>query len=254
MRVDTKISSSKYHLHMPPAALWKDFAYAARTLKNSPVFAATAIVTIALGIGASTAIFSVTNAVLLRKLPYKDPDRIVVAARDDLKRGLRDYPLSTPDFLDLRNGSSDVFESLDAIESATANFAAATADGSMEHVTGANVTPGFLRSLGARIAVGRNFEEPDGQWIASASSSSRVPTAAILSYEYWRRRYGGDRSIVGKPILNGSVIAVGVLEPPFELLFPPELGMEGRPIFGSSSAFATMSRTGSTAIFACSDG
>jgi putative ABC transport system permease protein len=216
---------------MPVAALWKDLTYAARALKNSPIFAATAVVTIGLGIGASTAIFSVTNAVLLRKLPYKDPERIVVVARDDSKRGVRDFPLTTPDFLDLRNGSRGFFEDVDAIETATANFVVPGADGAPEHVTGATVTAGFLRLLGARIAVGRNFEDADGAWVASGAAAARVPTAAILSYEYWQRRYGGDRPIAGKPILNGTVIVVGVLEPGFELLFPPEIGLERAPDF-----------------------
>jgi putative ABC transport system permease protein len=216
---------------MTGAALWKDLAYAARALRNSPVFAATAVVTIGLGMGASTAIFSVTKAVLLRKLLYQNPDRIVAAIRDDSKRGLRDFPLTTPDFLDLRNGSKDFFEDLDAIETSTANFVVPGADGAPEHVTGASVTTGFLRLLGAKIAVGRNFEDADGAWITSSTTGARVPTAAILSYEYWQRRYGGDRSIAGKPILNGSVIVAGVLEPGFELLFPPELGLERTPDF-----------------------
>jgi putative ABC transport system permease protein len=88
--------------------LLRDLAYALRTLRKSPVFAATAIVTIALGIGASTAIFSVTNAVLLRSLPYKNPYRLVFALSDMRKRNVKDFPFSNADFLDLRNGSTAV--------------------------------------------------------------------------------------------------------------------------------------------------
>ncbi len=83
-----------------------DFKYATRTLAKSPVFAATAIVTIALGIGASTAIFSVANAVLLRPLPYKNPERLFFAISDMRKRNVKDFPLSEADFIDLRTGGA----------------------------------------------------------------------------------------------------------------------------------------------------
>src|ERR1700692_4325444 len=95
--------------------LFRDFTYAARTLRKSPVFAATAIVTIALGIGASTAIFSVTNAVLLRPLPYRNPDRLAYAIADMRKRNVKDFFFSNADFLDMRNGSASVFEDVAAV-------------------------------------------------------------------------------------------------------------------------------------------
>ena len=82
-----------------------DLIVAARVLRKSPIFVLTAVLTIALGIGASTAIFSVTNAVLLRPLPYRDPDRLVVACSDLRKRNVRDFPLSNANFIDLRDGT-----------------------------------------------------------------------------------------------------------------------------------------------------
>ena len=106
--------------------LLRDFTYAARTLAKSPVFAATAIVTIALGIGASTAIFSVTNAVLLRPLPYKNPDRLAFAISDMRKRNVKDFPLSNANFLDLRNGTAGVFEELGAVNTGRAKIGRAS--------------------------------------------------------------------------------------------------------------------------------
>src|SRR4029078_12998070 len=92
-----------------------DFSYAFRTLRKSPIFTITVVVTIALAIGASTAIFSVTNGVLLRQLPYKDPERIVLACSDMQKRNVKDFPLSNVDFLDLRNGANKAFEDFAAV-------------------------------------------------------------------------------------------------------------------------------------------
>src|SRR5580658_10886183 len=91
---------------------FRDLAVAARVLRNSPVFALTAALTIALGVGASTAIFSVTNAVLLRPLPYHHPDRLAVACTDMRKRNVRDFPFSNANFIDLRDGTKSAFEDL----------------------------------------------------------------------------------------------------------------------------------------------
>src|SRR5271165_3775197 len=88
----------------------RDLAFAGRTLRKSPVFALTAAITIALGIGASTAIFSVTNAVLLRPLPYKNPDRLVIVCGDLRKRNVKDFPFSNAEYFDLREAAKSTFE------------------------------------------------------------------------------------------------------------------------------------------------
>src|SRR5580658_7985337 len=93
----------------------KDLLHAARGLWQSPVFALTAILTIALGIAAATAIFSVTDAVLLRPLPYKDPSRLVIARTDMVKRSVRDFPFSAPDFIDFQRGTKQAFEDVGAV-------------------------------------------------------------------------------------------------------------------------------------------
>src|ERR1700674_3841249 len=96
--------------------MWlRDLGFAGRTLRKSPVFAFTAALTIALGIGASTAIFSVTNAVLLRPLPYKNPDRLAFVISDMRTRNVKDFPFSNADFLDLRKQTADAFEELGAV-------------------------------------------------------------------------------------------------------------------------------------------
>src|SRR5258708_3105312 len=118
--------------------LFRDIVFAAPALRKSPVFTATAILTIALGIGASSAIFSVANAVLLRPLPYKNPDRLVFAIGDLRKRNVKDFPLSNCDFLDLRNGSTAVFEEIAAVS--TFRGTTPREDGTSEQIRGGNVS------------------------------------------------------------------------------------------------------------------
>src|SRR5581483_9270536 len=96
-------------------AMFRELAFAARTLRRSPVFALTATLTIALGIGASTAIFSVMNAVLLRPLPYKDPERLVVLYADLRARNNSGMPISAENYADIRNGSTAAFEDMAAV-------------------------------------------------------------------------------------------------------------------------------------------
>src|ERR1035437_10321676 len=98
----------------------KDFAYAARTLHSSPAFAAAAVLTLALGIGASTAIFSVADAVLLRPLPYKDPARLVYACNDLKTRNVSDHLWSSPNYIDLRDHASESLEDVAALHTVRA--------------------------------------------------------------------------------------------------------------------------------------
>ena len=221
--------------------LLQDFAYAWRTLRKSPVFTVTAVVTIALGIGASTAIFSVTNAVLLRPLPYRDPDRLVLACADMRARGVRDFPFSNADFFDLRSGAKTMFEDFAAIRPSRPIFP--REDGTPEQVIAAFVTTNTFRLLGIRIAFGRDFEEADGiaqpprpQPQAGSSLGAtvppRLPSIVILSYEYFQRRFGGNTAILGRGMLNGGTAGpqiVGVVAPGVELLFPPNQNIERFP-------------------------
>ena len=217
----------------------KDLIWAFRTLQKSPVFAVTAVATIALGIGASTAIFSVTHAVLLRPLPYPDPGRLVLACSDMQRRNVKDFPFSNADFLDLRNGAKSTFEDFGAVN--TGRGLLLRADGTREQVRFAAVSTNFFRLMGARIAFGRDFQESDGvpqpQALQAAAADggpppARLPLYSILSYEYFQRRFGGNPSILGQPLPVGAgpaPIIVGVLARGFELLFPPDANMEQFP-------------------------
>src|SRR5215213_1413132 len=188
--------------------LAQDLRYAVRMLAKRPGFTAVAVLTLALGIGANSAIFSVVNAVLLRPLPFAEPDRLVYAEGADLRDGTKAGSISPPDFLDYRE-QNHVFERLAAFMPFSFTL---TGDGSAsERVSSALVSHGFFETLGVTpMPGGRTFlaeEEQDGR-----------TGVAVLSYGLWQRRYGGDPKIVGKTIaVNGQVATiVGVMPQGFE--------------------------------------
>lgn len=220
----------------------KDFVYAARSLAKSPVFMITAALTIALGIGASTAIFSVTNAVLLRPLPYKDPSRLIIACGDMRKRNVKDFPFSNAEYFDIRETDKNTFEDFSGV--ITGRGPVLREDGTPEQVHFGVVTTNFFRLLGATIHIGRDFSEADGQPQPpqpqpgdarnAGGAAPRLPAIAIISYEYWQRRFGGNPVILGQSIQSAagggpSPQIVGVLAPHFELLFPPDAALERLP-------------------------
>jgi len=220
---------------------FRDLIVAARVLRKSPVFALTAALTIALGVGASTAIFSVTNAVLLRPLPYRDPGRLVVACSDLRKRNVRDFPFSNANFIDLREGTKSVFDDLAGVF--TFPFTLQREDGTPEQTNAAVVTINFFRLVGGGIAYGRDFNDDDAVPNPPAPPPGaqqqgprppRLPVHAILSYEYFQRRYGGDPSVLGRSMSVAGAqaptpIIVGVLQPHFQLYFPSEAQVLSAP-------------------------
>src|SRR5689334_10709368 len=178
----------------------RDFLYAARGLRKTPTFTLTAVLTLALGIGVSTAIFSVANAVLLRPLPYADAERLVLVWGDMRNRNVNDFPFPPGDFQDLKT-ETNVFEDLAAVAPGRQPLAE-------------DAVPQPPPPQGAQGA-------PGGPNAAPAAPP--LPTSVLLSHAFWQRRYGGDPAVVGRTLdLGGNrALVVGVLAPGFEILFPP---------------------------------
>lgn len=213
----------------------RDLAIAVRVLTRSPQFTLTAVVTIALGLGASAAIFSVANAVLLQPIPYRDPDRLVIAGMELRQRHVRDLQFSNADYIDLRDGTKEAFEDFAGVF--TFRGVIPREDGMAEQVRNAIVTTNFFRLTGARIALGRDFQDEDGvpqaQPTAGIQAGPQLPLVAIVSYEYFQRRFGANAAILGHPMQAGGgqpgPLIVGVLAPDFRLYFPPEANEEAAP-------------------------
>ncbi len=219
----------------------RDLTYAARTLRKSPVFFLAATGTLALGIGASTAIFSVTNAVLLQPLPYKDASRLVLACGDMRKRNVKDFPWSNAEFFDLRDFAKSSFEEFTAVR--TFRNTIPRDDGTSEQVRVGNVVPNFLRMMGGRIILGRDFEDGDGtpqpapppNQAAGTPAPPPLPVAAVLSYAYFQHRFGGNPSAIGQTLFTGGPHIVGVLAPGFELFFPADANIEQSPDYWTAA-------------------
>ena len=183
-------------------ALWQDVRYGLRLLAKNPGFSALVIFTLALGIGANTAIFSVVNAVLLRPLPFEEPDRLVQIWHTPPQAsfpGITTFAVSPANFLDWR-ARSQAFEGMSAYGFGQYTL---TGTGHPEAVRMVAVTSGFFSILRALPLLGRAF-------LAEEDSPGR-DHEVVLSYNLWRSRFGADRDIVGKNIaLNelGSVARV----------------------------------------------
>lgn len=198
--------------------LLKDIRFALRTLRKSPGFTIVAILTLALGIGSNTAMFSVVTAVLLRPLPFPEPDRIMQVSSTGEKR--RFSSESYPDFLDYRQQNRS-FAYLSAYHGSSKTL---TGAGEPLHLQANVVTPGFFEALGVQPKLGRTFrmdEEKPGNHVA------------ILSDTLWRTVYHGDDSILGKPIdLDGKTYTiVGVMPDGFQ--FP--ITAKGRDLWVTSA-------------------
>jgi len=202
----------------------QDLLYALRNLRKSPVFFVTSVVILALGVGANTAVFSLVNAVLLRPLPWPEPDRLVLVWESAPFFGIHDSPVSPANFIDWKARSRS-FEEIGGLEIAAFRL---VGDGNPELVLGAAVSASTLRALRVPTLLGRTFREDEDRLGA--------PKVVVVSEGFWRRRLGADPGIVGKAItLNDEKhVVVGVIragfEPPSE--YVPMIGEIWAP-FGS---------------------
>jgi len=200
--------------------MWSDTQYALRTIAKRPLFYSLVVLTLALGIGANAAIFTVVNGVLLRPLPYPQPDRLMTVWTHNPRQGF-DKDVSTyPNFDDWRR-SSQSFEHMSAYFGASVTL---TGSGDPAQIRGARVTPEFFDTMGVAPLRGRGFSAADGQ-----AGGERV---VILGHALWMQRFGGDASVIGRRImLNGVPFeVVGVMPETFKHPADAELWVPLAPV------------------------
>jgi putative ABC transport system permease protein len=202
--------------------LFQDVRYGFRMLWKSPGFTLVAVVALALGIGANTAIFSVVNAVLLRSLPFPDPERLVSVGAVNVKKGGDALSGASPaDFLDWK-AQADSFEAIAAYSGGSVNLSGGEAP---EQFVGARVSDDFFEVYGVRPLLGRT--------ILPEENVLRGNRVVVLSHRLWQRRFGGDPQIVGKTLTLGgkSTTVVGVMPPEFK---QPSFAEVWTPVFMDS--------------------
>jgi len=187
-------------------ALWKNLIYSARMLWKKPSLTAVAIIAIALGIGANTAIFSVVNTVLLQPLPYDQPEQLVILSTEQRNQALDGRgTFSVPDFLDVQQSST----SLQYVGTFQRTGTIATEGGEPERLIGAAVNSDYFSVLGVKPVLGRVFTREEDK-----------PGAAqvvLLSHSLWQRRFGGDPGIIGREVnLGGKTTVIGIMPAGFE--------------------------------------
>jgi len=195
---------------MKSANLTQYFRHAFRLLRRSPVFSAVVVLMLALGIGANTAVFSVVDGVLLRRLPYRDPDRLVMVWEKNPALGAsigERIPASYTNFAEWVR-QSNAFEGIAGMEDANLNR---TGAGEPERVNGARISPNFFQVLGVTSAIDTTFD--------SGEQGLRGTQVAILSDAYWESHFGGNRNVVGQSITLNDIpyTIVGVLPAHFYL-------------------------------------
>jgi putative ABC transport system permease protein len=193
--------------------MFQDLRYGIRMLKKNPGFAFVAVLTLSLGIGANTAIFSVVNGVLLNALPYPQPEQLAMVWCDNRRQGIRDDITSYPNFVDWRD-RNHTFQGMAGVTSESFNL---TGAGEPEEIPAAFVSINFFQLIGVSPVLGRGFTAEEEQ-----PGRDRI---VILSHGLWQRRFGGDPGILNQTIsLSGEPnVVVGIMPPGFQ--FPDKTEM-----------------------------
>src|SRR4051794_30874705 len=182
----------------------QDLRYALRTAWRDRAFSLIAVVTLALGIGANTALFTIVNAVVLAPLPFRQPEQLVRVTVDFTKQHVQDVGLSIPELLDLR--AADLFDDIAGVWPVSANL---TETDEPERVETALVDAGYFAMLGVGAQLGRVFDVSDAQ--------PGITEVAVISDALWQRRFGGERNVLGRKIRidNDMYSIIGVAPKPF---------------------------------------
>ena len=187
---------------------WQDLRFALRMLRKHPTFTIVAVITLALGIGANSAIFSVANAVILRPLPFRDPDRIVTVLETKATQGL-DWLYVTPNNFNEWQRRSNSFASMAAYQGCGFRLAQ---EGEPQLVAGTCASASFFPILGVQPVLGRLWTAEE-----DAAGSDRV---VMLSYDFWQKQFGGDPNVIGRKLQRtvdrADCLIIGVLPPAFQ--------------------------------------
>jgi predicted permease len=203
--LETVADVSVNALHAHADLLRQDLAFTARTFRRSPGFAATAIAVGALGIGATTAAFSITDHILFRPLPFRDPDRVVTLWQNQIERGYSRMELSPGNYRDWKRMSRS-FEEMGAFGGAAYNLGG---KGEPQRLDGVWLTSEVLRVLGVPPELGRVFGAED--------DAAGAPPTAVLSHALWQARFGRETSALGRRLLLDGTphVVIGVMPPSF---------------------------------------
>jgi len=191
--------------------IWQDVRFAIRLLLKSPVFSLTVIITLGLGIGLNSAIFSVVSGILLRDPPVKAPEHIVVVTMANSEQGSDRNPVSASEFSVLREQGHFFKE----IAAASYDDLVMTGRGEPERVTAAHVTPNYFELLAVPARIGRTF--------APGDEVAKQKFDAVISYDFWQGRFGGDYGIIGKTLIlaQQNYTVIGVMPAEFKYAFMP---------------------------------